>query len=224
MFRKMFIFLLFCIASPAWLLMRSRYGGRFLRYLFLSWALMATLAFLLRSAALQSLGDAGAFTALDQWALAAGLIYPFSGLLWGLQAVFLLLHRLAVGTGDSALPHPWYTGAFPLFIGTPRLIDHFAVLGACFASWTFWYAPDGTFERSFAFTLIPIVAAFAVLAHSLRWNDNTLPYSIPEPKGPRREKQQVARVASKPRSQDALPAIFSRRDPALARITTGLPG
>ena len=59
----------------------------------------------------------------------------------------------------------------------------------------FFYAPDGTVERGISLTLIPMILAFAALAHSLRWNENTLPYRIPEPKekAPRPVKPRVAR-------------------------------
>ena len=224
MFRKIALFLLFCLASPAWLIMRSRYGSRFLSYLFIAWTLTAGLTYLLRSVILNPDYAPADLYLIDQWALAAGVIYPFSGLLWSIQGILLLLHSLAVGTGDSTLPRPWYTGAFPLFVGTPRIIDHVAILGACFLTWTFWYAPAATFERGFALTLVPIIAAFGMLAHSLRWNDNTLPFSDARPKQPRPEKQRVTRVAPKPRSQDGLAEVFSRRDPALARITASQHG
>jgi hypothetical protein len=65
-----------------------------------------------------------------------------------------------------------------------------------------------------------MILAFAVLAHSLRWNENTLPYRVKEPKPTQHgNKPRVARVAPKSRSQDSLVEVFSRRDPALRRIT-----
>ena len=74
MFRKFTLFLLFCLASPAWLIMRSRYGSRFLSYLFIAWALTAGLTYLLRSVVVSPDYAPDGFYLIDQWALAAGVI------------------------------------------------------------------------------------------------------------------------------------------------------
>ena len=220
MVRKAFIFLLFCIASPAWLAMRSRYGNSVLRYLFVAWAVMASFAYTLRAYGWPA-DDAQipALVLLHDWVQGAGIIYPLSGVLWAMQVVFMLLHRLAIRTGDSAVPHPWYTGAFPLFPGTPKILDLLGFWAASFVAWMFFYTPDGSFERGISLAIIPMIFAFAALAHSLRWNENTLPYQASEKeKTPRQNKPRVARVAPKPRSQDSLVEVFSRRDLALVRI------
>jgi hypothetical protein len=219
MIKKLLIFLLFCIASPAWLLMRSRYGGAFLRYLFIAWGSMAGLAYALRAYGGPGEEAQGVSLLILDWALGASIIYPLSGALWGMQAVFMMLHRLAIRTGDGTVPHPWYAGAFPLFPGTPQLPDLLGFWTAAAIAWMFFYTPDGSFERGISLTLIPMILAFAALAHSLRWHENTLPYSVREPKAPRQAKPRIARVAPKTRSQDSLAEVFSRRDPALQRIT-----
>jgi hypothetical protein len=221
MVRKAVIFLLFCIASPAWLAMRSRYGRSLLRYLFVAWAVMSSLAYALRAYGWPA-EDARvpALVLLHDWAQGAAVIYPLSGVLWGMQAVFMLLHRLAIRTGDSTVPHPWYAGTFPLFPGTPKIIDLLGFWAAASVAWMFYYAPDGSFERGISLAIIPMIFAFAALAHSLRWNENTLPYRATEPKTtPCQNKPCIARVAPKSRSQDSLVEVFSRRDPALRQIT-----
>jgi len=219
MVRKAVIFVLFAIAAPAWLVMRARYGPRFVRYLLMAWALMAGFAYLIRSQALNAQEAGEGLYLIDHWAIGAGLVYPLSGGLWAVQAIFSALHRLAVSTGDSGRPHPWYTGAFPLYRGTPRLLDMFGFWAAALLAWTLWYAPDGTLERGIALTIAPMILAFLALATSLRANDNTLPYSVSAPRAPTPTKPRPARVLPKPRAQDGLPEVFSRRDPALKAIS-----
>jgi len=219
MVRKAVIFVLFAIAAPAWLVMRARYGPRFIRYLLMAWALMAGLAYLIRYQALNAQEAGQGLYLIDHWAIGAGLVYPLSGGLWGAQAVFSGLHRLAISTGDSGRPNPWYAGAFPVFPGTPRLPDLVGFWGAALFAWTLWYAPDGTLERGIALTVAPMILAFLALATSLRANDNTLPYSVPAPRAPKHTKPRTTRVLPKPRAQDGLPEVFSRRDPALKAIS-----
>lgn len=219
MFRKALIFLLFCLASPAWLVMRSRYGTRFLRYLFIAWAVMAGAAYAIRQAAFNPESFPEGISLLAAWAVGAAVIYPLSGLLWPVQFVLILLHRLAIRTGDSAPPHPWYTGALPLLPGTPRIIDHAVVMAAGLGAWVFFFGPNGALDRGISLTMIPMMAAFWLLAHSLRWNENTLPYRLPSAPAPKQEKPVTTRIVSKSRPQDGLAEIFSRRDPALNHMT-----
>ena len=219
MFRKGLIFLLFAVASPTWLVMRARYGARFMRYLLIAWAVMAGFAYLIRFQALNAQAAGEGLYLIDHWAIGAGLIYPASGLLWGAQAIFSALHRVAISTGDSGRPHPWYTGAFPVYRGTPRLLDMFGFWAAALFAWTLWYAPDGTLERGIALTIAPMILAFLALATSLRANDNTLPYAVSAPRAPNPVKQRPTRVLPKSRRQDGLSEVFSRRDPALKAIT-----
>jgi hypothetical protein len=222
MVKKAVVFLLFCIASPAWLAMRSRYGRSMLRYLFVAWVITASLAYALRAHGwpAEDVALTPALILFYDWAQGAGIIYPLSSVLWGMQAVFMLLHRLAIRTGDSAVPHPWHTGTFPLFPGTPKIFDVVGFWAAGFCAWMFFYAPDGSFERGISLAIIPIIFAFAVLAHSLRSNENMLPYRVSEQQPiVRANKPRIARVAPKSRSQDSLVEVFSRRDPALRRIT-----
>jgi hypothetical protein len=219
MFRKALIFLLFCLASPAWLLMRARYGRQFSRYLFLAWAVMTASTW-----AVLYLNDRNIYPGDPvplhlAWAVGAGYIYTLGGLLWLMQLPFALLHRLAVHTGDGAPAAPWYTGAFPLYWGTPRIFDHIFGLMGAFTAWMFFYAPNGTVERGISLTLLPMLAAFWMLSFSLRWNDNRLPYSAAAPHTPKPDKIRVTQVAPKARTQDGLREVFSRRDPALIRIT-----
>lgn len=217
MFKKALVLLLFAIASPAWLVMRSRYGRHFLKYLFLAWVLMSGLAYALRWQAIARNLAGEPVSLIDAWAMGAGVIYPLSGALWGVQAVLMMLHYIAIRTEDSAVPHPWFTGAFPLLPGTPRFIDMLGFWTAAFVAWMF-LGPDGSFDLGLSFTIIAMILAFAILANSLRSNENTLPYRISEPKQPRRPTR-ITRVAPKSRSQDGLVEVFSRRDAALQRIT-----
>ena len=220
--KRLVLFLMLVVSWPYWLLLRSRFGEHFLVLLFLAWGLGYAVTWSLMQPELveywvqvRELGLLHQLLPLlEHW-------YRSSVSVWLLQLVFLFFQRLGVFLGETEPPHRWHTGCFwpcrynyavPDILGTGVIWFSMASLLS---------NRIDALAKSAPLVAGMIAAAFIVVAYTSFLNGHNLPFGAPA--GRQRTKhapRYIARLrSSAQRSREGLGQLFSRRDPALNRIS-----
>lgn len=215
--KHLVFFLLLALGSPFWLLLRSHLGSRLFAMLGLSSAFIFAATFFRRELPLP---DALAPYVQHQFVD----LYAFSIILFVLQLTLRFLGLFDFTNTNRSTP--WSIGAFRLWSFQPILTDLSMV------ALLVWITYEGLFTLYPHDMIATAVAAFAATAYLIvalvgHLNHGTLPFKASPPK------HRAPKVAKPPRpyltdmrrmpkpAREDLGAIFSRRDPALAKINGG---
>jgi len=220
--KRLVIFVMLMVSWPFWLLLRSRFGEHFFVLLLLAWGLgyVATWS-LMQPGAIEHWRSIPELDALHELLPLLAGWYRDSIPLWGLQLVFVFLHRVGVFLGECQPPHRWYSGCFWICRYNYAVPD---IIGMAFI-W-FWMAAIlsnrvPALEQAAPFVAGGAAAAFVLLAYASFLNGYNLPFRpAARSNRPSLPRRYLARLRSQAaRSREGLGQIFSRRDPALQRIS-----
>ncbi len=221
--KRLILFLMLVVSWPFWLLLRSRFGQHFMALLFLAWGIgYVTVWSLMQPGAVEYWET---IPELDGYAELLPLLLRFyrdSTMLWLVQLGFVFLQRLGVFMGECEPPHRWYSGCFWVCrfnYAVPDLIGMAAI-------W-FWLAAIlsnrvPALAQTAPFVAGAVAACFLLVAYLCSVNGHNLPFRAPaaRTKGQSQPRRYLARLRSQAaRSREGLGQIFSRRDPALMRIS-----
>lgn len=215
--KRISMLLLLAGGAPYWLLLRARFGGQFALMLASVWGLQ--------------------FGGL--W-LAAGGYIPDLALIWQvwcreMVVLYLLMSWIWLGQlfwwviyeGESILhqqggSRPMHAGMFWFASKPSPFLDLFLTFGAlCLLASPSRSMPLPLRDTT-AFVFMASAGCFVLLAIICHANGNMLPMSIkPRQPKPKKTKRYVTTICGRAkRSSEGLEQIFSRRDPALKKLTT----
>lgn len=221
--KRLALFLMLMVSWPFWLLLRSRFGPHFMILLFLAWGLGYVLVWsLMQPGAVEHWQ---AIPELDGYAELLPLLLGFyrdSITVWGLQLAFVFLQRLGVFMGECQPPDRWYSGCFWMCrfnYSVPDLVGTAVI-------W-FWLAGIlsnrvDALAQTAPFVAGAAAACFLLVAYICALHDHNLPFRPPAARvrSGSQSRRYLARLRSQAaRSREGLGHIFSRRDPALRRIS-----
>lgn len=221
--KRLGIFLTLVVSWPFWLLLRSRFGEHFFVLLFLAWGFgYLTVWSLMQPEAMLSWQTIPELDALHELLPLLSGFYRDSIAVWGLQLAFVFFQRFGVFLGECAPPQRWYSGCFWVCRYNYAVPD---IIGATFI----WFSLAGilsnrvpALEKTAPFVAGAVAAGFILMAYVCFLNGHNLPFRPPAGRGAgkRRPIRYLARLRSQAaRSREGLGHIFSRRDPALMRIS-----
>ena len=215
--KHLVFFVLLALGSPFWLLLRSHLGSRLFATLGLASAFIFAATFFRRELPLPAaLAPYVSHDIVD--------LYALSIILFAIQISFSFLSLFDFTNKDRSTP--WSIGRFRFWNFQPILTD--LALVALFI----WLTYEGLFTLYPHDVIATAAAAFAATAYLIvalvgHLNHGTLPFKASP------AKQRPPKVAKPPKpyltdmrrmpkpARDDLSAIFSRRDPALAKINGG---
>ncbi len=211
--RHMLLFVLLVMGAPFWLFARRRLGIRFFRVLALAAITIFAIAFVIDEKILPVPTPIEPFvqSRLATWFVS--LTY-----LGGLLQVFVTLGARRL---DNKRARAWSTGHFHLWHRWPVLTDLALVAWVMYLSYTGIFGPYGD---PTTVTIAGIsAAAYLSVACVGYLNQGILPFE-PDPTRPAKSapppKPYLSSLQRMPRSaREDLGAIFSRRNPALRKIT-----
>jgi hypothetical protein len=220
--KRLVLFLTLVVTWPFWLLLRTRFGEHFLVLLFLAWGLGYAVTWsLMQPETVAHWRHVPELDFLHQLLPLLADWYPSSISVWLFQIVFLLFNRLGVFLGETAPPHRWYTGCFWFCRYNYAIPD---IIGSAFIWFTMAAILSNHVDvlaKSAPMAAGMIAAAFIVVAYTSFLNGHILPFGPPAGRQTtKRAPRYIARLRSTAsRSREGLGQIFSRRDPALMRIS-----
>lgn len=220
--KRLFLFLTLVVSWPFWLLLRSRFGEHFFVLLLLAWGFgYVTVWSLMQPGAVEYWQTVPEFAGYAELLPLLLGFYRDSTVLWGLQLAFVFLQRFGVFLGECQPPHRWYSGCFWVCRFNYAVPD---IIGMGFI----WFSLAGilsnrvpAFEKTAPFVAGAVAAGFILLAYACFLNGHNLPFGAPAGRQTtKRALRYIARLRSRAqRSREGLGHIFSRRDPALMRIS-----
>lgn len=218
--KRLAIFLMLMVSWPFWLLLRSRFGEHFTVLLFLAWGTgYVTTWSLLQPGMIEHWWWAPDYQFLRQLLpLLQGLYYD-SIVLWGIQLASVFFQRFGVFLGECEPPHRWYTGCFWTARNNYAVPDVIGLVAIWFILAGILSNRVDVLAKSAPWAAGIAAASFLVLAYASYLNAHNLPYGAPHRRSTSEPRRYLARLrTTASRSREGLGHIFSRRDPALARI------
>ncbi len=209
--KRSFLFLLLILGLPFWMCARSSHGKRFYQVLVFALALVLSVAFVFaeRLVPLPEFLTSFAKSKLAEWFF----ISSFLGFIYQLMSRFMADRAVRIS--------PWSTGTFHFWSGWPLLTDVLII------SWVLFAVYVGTFGPAhdpISMTITGISAgAFFIVACVGYLNHGSLPLEAGPMKAPKPKKAPRPFLSYLRRMPNAaredLGAVFSRRDPALHKIS-----
>lgn len=215
--RHTFLLFLLILGAPFWLGARRKHGKRFFQTLLLAVAVIGTIAFAVDEK-LIPLPDSVApyaHSKLAQWFF----ISSYMGFV--LQLIMRFFDDPETNPRSGERPHSWSTGHFHIWQGWPVLTDLLIV------GWVLFIVYGGNFGPAHDPVSMIITgvssAAFFIVACVGYLNHGTLPFTSDPArpkKAPKPQKPILTHLRRMPKAaSEDLGAIFSRRHPALQKIT-----